>query len=517
MEKQSPSDNISPSSVSGHSSTAPTQPTYTTAGTLYNPSSSQPLQPPTRRGRSLKWTSGGVYPDLSLLPRSALVSLHNQNSGRSSPYQVAQYTPLQQNYDRAAHPVVRPDYIDEMPPRWRGSSVSPAVDTDDTLSGYTPSDRDDDDDGEDDEGMNSIMMNMTVKSLHNLASYPNPNQKKAQKALMRPVKPRPSLSTQNGTSTNDFPIPPTARGDTRLSPELVYDRSRARPRPSNSDSISSQLLAKAELHTAAERVKHGWDSLSLSGDSADMGASWLAQLDLGGPRPLTAGPPGQRQYRASTFKSTFKALNTEVQTAKQTDDEDAYAVTARVLQHAGIDDAGGKLESSLSRQETDASDYPQLSQGSQILQSSPKSSSHGIVAASDKETYMGPWGHGERAADGAMAQARPEWGQSVPCAAERSLGHPEYEANLALYMEKMNKVWYMGCETLCHRSGQTHHNKSKEASVGVIGQGRPKHSGSNRHGELKIQEANKMEPSEHAETILEMVLANLSRKIGDYY
>jgi hypothetical protein len=44
----------------------------------------------------------------------------------------------------------------------------------------------------------------------------------------------------------------------------------------------------------------------------------------GGPRPLSAGPPGQRQYRPSTFESTFKALQVKSQDNHGEDDNESH-------------------------------------------------------------------------------------------------------------------------------------------------------------------------------------------------
>ncbi|KAJ3492796.1 hypothetical protein NLG97_g5147 [Lecanicillium saksenae] len=494
MEKPSPATSISPSTASG-SSNPPAQPTYTTAGTIYNPSSCQPLQPPTRRGRSSKWTTGGTYPDLSLLPRSLLASLQAKSTGRSSPYQAAQYAPLQQNYDRAANPVTRNGYIDDgMAGRRTGSPTPEAED----LMAYIASDRDHDgdDEDEDDDGSDNIMQGLTVKSLHNLASYPNPIQKKAQRALLRPVRPRVNA--------------PAASGDTvfrsleqRYSPDTGFTDVWFRPRLSNSDSVASQLMAKAELQSITERGQYEVQNPALD-DDIEQNTAWLANLALGAPRPLTAGPPGQRQYRASTFKSTFKALNTDVKAGKQIEQDEAYAITAQVLQHAGIDDdAGGKLEGSLSRHGSEASYYMQPFQGSQTLQAMPPNVGYGSVGSHDKTNG----GDVEFAAP--VAAARPEWGMPASCAAVRSPRNPEYEASFAAYMEKMNKLWYHGCETLCKEDG----NKGGDACVGVIGDRRPGHG--NRHEELKVAEANKMSAADYAKPLLDMVMANLERSLKE--
>ncbi len=507
MEKPSPTDSVSPSTASGLSSTA-AQPTYTTAGTIYNPSSSQPLQPPTRRGRSLKWTSGGAYSDLALLPRSLLASLQAKSNGRISPYPAAQYTPLQQNYDRAANPISKSGYFDDMPSRWSGTLASPAPKSAETMS-YIASDREhdeDDEEEEDDEGMDNIMMNMTVKSLHNLASYPNPNQKKAQKALLRPVKPR--LNLQNTAGAHDMPLQPW---DPRPSPDFLYDRSWAKPRLSNSDSVASQLMAKAELQSITGRGQREGPTPPPNSDGSEQHAAWLAHLALGAPRPLTAGPPGQRQYRASTFKSTFRALSTEAKAANQAEEDAAYAVTARVLQHAGIDDARGKLEGSLSRHESEAACYTQLFQGSQTLQESSPNVSYGIVGSPDNSNDTRDGVNVVAAVDAALA--RPEWGMHAACGGVRSRRDPEYEAGLAAYMEKMDRLWYYGCETLCGESVRDVGNARE--TLGVIGDGRPGRSGGNRHGELKIAEVNEMDVAEHARPLLDMAMANLERSLGE--
>ncbi|OAA75468.1 hypothetical protein LEL_07456 [Akanthomyces lecanii RCEF 1005] len=507
MEKPSPTDSVSPSTTSGSSSTA-AQPTYTTAGTIYNPSLSQPLQPPTRRGRSLKWTSGGAYSDLSLLPRSLLASLQAKSNGRISPYPAAQYTPLQQNYDRAANPISKSGYFDDMPSRWSGTLASPAPESAETMS-YITSDRDhdeDDEEEEDDEGMDNIMMNMTVKSLHNLASYPNPNQKKAQKALLRPVKPR--LNLQNTAGAHDMPL---QLWDPRPSPDFLYDRSWAKPRLSNSDSVASQLMAKAELQSITGRGQREGPTPPPNSDGSEQHAAWLAHLALGAPRPLTAGPPGQRQYRASTFKSTFKALSTEAKPANHAEEDAAYAFTARVLQHAGIDDARGKLEGSLSRHESEAACYTRLFQGSQTLQESSPNVSYGIVGSPDSSNDTRDGVNVVAAVDTALA--RPEWGMHAACGGVRSRRDPEYEAGLAAYMEKMDRLWYYGCETLCGESVRDVHNARE--TLGVIGDGRPGRSGGNRHEELKIAEVNEMDVAEHARPLLDMAMANLERSLGE--
>jgi len=96
----------------------------------------------------------------------------------------------------------------------------------------------------------SALQRINVKGLTNLASYPNPMQKAAQKALAK------------GRTGNV-----------------------ASSRPGTPSSFS---YASSDIH---ERP--------LGGAGANT---------AGAPQPLTAGPPGQRQFNQSTFRATLKAL-----------------------------------------------------------------------------------------------------------------------------------------------------------------------------------------------------------------
>lgn len=102
MTPKSPS-NVTPASdaevsEAHHSSRV----TYTTAGTRYNPSSSQPLQPPARRGR-MRWNLQPAASSLELFPRNFVESVQ-LGSGLGRNQTVQDYAPLQQNNDRAMSP-----------------------------------------------------------------------------------------------------------------------------------------------------------------------------------------------------------------------------------------------------------------------------------------------------------------------------------------------------------------------------------------------------------------------------
>ncbi|KAL7947709.1 hypothetical protein V8C42DRAFT_315350 [Trichoderma barbatum] len=167
-------------------------------------------------------------------------------------------------------------------------------------------------------------MNMTVKSLQNLASYPNPNQKDAQKVLLRGTRPKASSSLGGGPSrlSTPFAYRNISPCGSRLSaseevsvgfrpilsdPSAIYQRTQDRRRRSRM--MASEAAASGTYHSAFETRL---STPSTNSDSTDPNP--LASMHLatgpGAPKPLTAGPPGQRQYRPSTFESTFKALTT---------------------------------------------------------------------------------------------------------------------------------------------------------------------------------------------------------------
>ncbi|EHK43000.1 hypothetical protein TRIATDRAFT_320332 [Trichoderma atroviride IMI 206040] len=313
--------------------------TYTTAGTIYNPSSSQRLQPPARRGRLLKATSEFdhlkfVHSPLPRHPPDALRTLSMSEDlaqTQPAPDQQISYEPLQQNYDRAVSPVNTQDQVPGM--SWSTGFQSPAAPFDVKGKGIaSDANSSDDDDGI----ITGALMNMPVKSLQNLASYPNPNQKKAQKVLLRGVKPR-----ENSTLS----MPP--RLDTPFSQELFPEYARSRPYGTFSDPAASRFWPpwKSARVAISETAAHAdykstiasssrFSTPSIHSDNSDphMSASMGLASTAGAPKPLTAGPPGQRQYRPSTFDSMFKAFH-----SMPTDSRDSIAYAQEEYRYPPLD------------------------------------------------------------------------------------------------------------------------------------------------------------------------------------
>ncbi|KAJ3569375.1 hypothetical protein NPX13_g6107 [Xylaria arbuscula] len=253
-------------------STPPRQ--YTTVGSVYHPQS-QPLQPPVRRGRTVK----------SLFPY--------KSDSPAAPSQL-QYTPLQQNSDRAISPM-RLDCatVDLTQPspfgtaydfQERQDSLAPQVQRDSNplgapqtaTLGYTDTSRginnqtapgielerqhgaahnfamvvngsNGSDHGTDIADTKPLSA-MNFNSLKNLASYPNPNQHDAQKIL---------------ASHRPNPVPDAQSSDYQLNP-YTFEIEQVLPALEPTESYP--------YGTTLSRVR-------------------------GAPAPLTAGPPGVRQLR----------------------------------------------------------------------------------------------------------------------------------------------------------------------------------------------------------------------------
>ncbi|GAW22422.1 hypothetical protein ANO14919_119590 [Xylariales sp. No.14919] len=224
---------------------------YTTVGSLYNPQP-QPLQPPVRRGRTIK----SLFPYKSESP--------------AGPAQL-QYTPLQQNSDRAVSParldsdslpltlpvnrqerqvlqrfgVAIPNVQHQQQAQNIAGSIQSPIPTMFANTNATDSDH-----GSDEADTRPIST-MGFNSLTNLASYPNPMQRAAQKLL-------------------------------------------ASHRPNPTPTAGSQIPDSQSTHYNAEA-----DALSLSETPTYMSAPARVR---GAPAPLTAGPPGVRQLRPTTFE-----------------------------------------------------------------------------------------------------------------------------------------------------------------------------------------------------------------------
>lgn len=283
-------------------------PTYTTVGSVYNPQTTAPLQPPARRGRALRWPPP-INTDLASFQKSLLAGFSNR--GHRSPPTTAStlkhYSPLQQNQERAINPLSAS--FDPHRSLSRSSKpLSPVVMRLPSFSSsMEPSDNEDtppeeetlarDDESKDDEDEElARMSNYSVKTLTSLAQIPNPHQKLAQRAL---DKARESFKASADLSRPITPIP-TRQGLDGAGALLP----------------TSSLFRDGTDYNGGRvaRYKHISSSTRSSVLSSGPGA----------PQPLTAGPPGQRQYKVSTLEGTFRALHASSQKTLPSEVDEAH-------------------------------------------------------------------------------------------------------------------------------------------------------------------------------------------------
>ncbi|KAK3336854.1 hypothetical protein B0T19DRAFT_53053 [Cercophora scortea] len=251
------------------SATKPKHLTYTTVGSIFNPQAATAIQAPVRRPRTRKYPQDAqLPPGDSHYSFPSFVPRHPASSSTTA-HTVPQYAPLQQNNDRALSPPVELDpfygleYSENQiatmmslgdTPSIRSGNLPPPSSSD---LGLTTSDKRanaylGDNDSVASEGTLDSSR-ITVKGLTNLASYPNPMQKAAQLKLAKARTGNLAASRSNTPSSFSY-----------TSSDIAKDR-----------------------------------TTSVYGSASNT---------AGTPQPLTAGPPGQRQFRPSTFQAAMRAL-----------------------------------------------------------------------------------------------------------------------------------------------------------------------------------------------------------------
>ncbi|EHA46415.1 hypothetical protein MGG_02631 [Pyricularia oryzae 70-15] len=315
------------------------RPTYTTAGTLYNPGTATPIQAPIRRGRNNRWQPSHVS-ELAGLPKSILANLplnmHRTRSPATTASSLKHYAPLQQNYDRAMTPPAKEDgYFESADMEIAALSAPSSIPHDqDRLSQprlsathstgtsravSQNSNKEDKEDSEDSDSMvdaaaDALAARLNFKSLTSLASYENPSQQIAKRALAR---------GRNSLKYPDLPVHGTA--NTALQSPSFHQQGRQQP-PSLSQSSLSATRADRQFAGSTKSPKALWpvnetllnqniSQLSLNrGPKALVSAidtAYPSALSTGpgAPLPLTAGPPGLRQYRPSSFETNAPAAS----------------------------------------------------------------------------------------------------------------------------------------------------------------------------------------------------------------
>ncbi|KAI0384992.1 hypothetical protein F5Y04DRAFT_277055 [Hypomontagnella monticulosa] len=288
-----------PSQQSSHLSDQQRQ-QFTTVGSVWHPQS-LPMQPPMRRGRSI---------------RAGLVEPYGEDSLESHPYHTRPppyYSPLQQNSDRAVSPPPREsaqlmrriaELERQLYSRSRENMPPPALPLvpyphddafvnlskqDSTNSQLVENDGGSENLDEDDEV--NTLNNMSTKTLTNLASYSNPMQKAAQKILTRARQVPPAMHHQASDSTQDMrALPPPPGFGTR----------NTRPHPLGTDNVWQSDGASEYGPPNPPPRSAGMSATTPVGREHDAYPAVLSK-GPGAPQPLTAGPPGQRPFQQPTF------------------------------------------------------------------------------------------------------------------------------------------------------------------------------------------------------------------------
>ncbi|KAI1501649.1 hypothetical protein F5X99DRAFT_382047 [Biscogniauxia marginata] len=308
------------------STAAASAPKYTTVGSIYHPQP-QPLQPPARRGRTVK----------SLFPyrNESSSATHQQQQNHH------QYSPLQQNFDRAMSPIqsrsrsnLNADFNDapiaeqeSLFPHHFGASypnMQPAQSPAMSAALQSPDrqedasiDHEDIDNSQDGHNLRQ-MTQMNFKSLTNLASYPNPMQKTAQKVLSS-HRPLPTSANPLGQQRQ----PPWNHQASDAMRE--HKTSVAGMRNARSDPLAmASMLQSDSIDEFGDLNRHSrFGPETTLWTTASRNSTYGAVLSKGpgAPAPLTAGPPGQRQYKPSTLESTMNIPQHGLQRPQDFDDD----------------------------------------------------------------------------------------------------------------------------------------------------------------------------------------------------
>ncbi|KAI1343339.1 hypothetical protein F5Y15DRAFT_427779 [Xylariaceae sp. FL0016] len=304
------------------------QPQYTTVGSIYK-SQHQPLQPPARRGRAVKNLNNSAKNEL--------------------PTPVHHYSPLQQNFDRAISPTYHhlsnpSDQSNDVFGPYHSSMsgmplsntftlpnavATPAASEKNVNTNIAPLRFGTDNDNEEDHGQDqaqgddntdddgNALNGMNFKTLANLASYPNPSQKAAQKAL---ASHRPLATPVNIlTSPRHSPICSQKSHAAMVQKAPAAGLRTARSEPVTmggllqSDRIDEYGDHKKPSHLQPEAIS--WVQTTRGSNYS------VLSKGPGAPAPLTAGPPGVRKLKTFSLESTSNAFHNSLRKHAEFDDD----------------------------------------------------------------------------------------------------------------------------------------------------------------------------------------------------
>ncbi|RYP23683.1 hypothetical protein DL765_000979 [Monosporascus sp. GIB2] len=523
------------------------QPTqiYTTVGSVYNPQAAQPLQPPARRGRTIKWPptphSESTH---SHLPKATLNALpyrsnisHISQSPPTTLNSFHHYSPLRQNFDRAVtpcgspapHHLLRRDSDIHLragmtlPNMSRGNSpgATTAVGSDKHDDTNIHSDYD-----EDVEGVEQLKQ-MSVKTLTNLASYLNPMQKAAQKLLSRA---RPiAAATPTYIQARQPPLYHQPSGIMREQRSLPFSSLRhTRSDPVAATSLQPERFDDNGCPNRSFRPPPGLTALPQNntigpGFQARRAPTPSASQSRGAgvPQPLTAGPPGQRHYRTSALESTVSAMQNSFRRTPGLDDNGLMPnpyneqIHRRHLVYSGAGESSSSVgsERPSSRQKVLGLDRVVMLETAAMELDTPKEQTKSkILADTLGAEEVDKWYPGGIPTEfNYDTMVVPEdWTKDYPLENTHERRRVE---SLATHMDETIRHFYSGADTYNKTLAEAIEEKNRrvlERTLGVIGGERSKTRGKIEKPKIAIEDAIKVPAHEHVKPLLSMALQTLA-------
>jgi hypothetical protein len=535
-------------SVTSSASKETKQPVYTTAGTLFDPSTATPIQPPTRRGRTLRFPSPapsgfGTFENDSF--KSGFPSFGRRAPSPNYSEKAQQYSPLQQNYDRAISPSLinglsrsSSDMVGQPAPKFRSGNIPPPPGLGNGLEKQALAAGSND--AESDSSQEALVSQFKVKTLRSLASYPNPTQKAALKVLEKARGPIVAANVQDA----DRVATPSSLSYASSGPARAAAGSTTHLLPTQSNLTSTRMPASAAESTKSnDRLRRGLttqrDQDQKAGITSALGQQRLATYTPlatgpGVPQPLTAGPPGQRQYRPSTLEPLIRALqgvNPRTQhhsdSLVHTQNRDALAALGaqrlstatetetRVSPFRSAADSLNNVFSARSSRESATDHYAAAHQ-------QPDMCIGDTLTAEEVRQY---YPRGMPADYAGVTSTIPfNWTDKYPL--HRETAKPFSPEEMAARNVKINNEWYAGTNLLGKslRDVQVDADcRAFEVTVGAIGEER-KQSSTRRASRIKgrmvyphlpVEEASATLESRHAEPLLLMAYGSLLSYVTD--
>ncbi|KAK8024006.1 hypothetical protein PG993_012072 [Apiospora rasikravindrae] len=424
---------------------------YTTVGSIYNPSAA-PLQPPTRRGRPVKWPPHNeLTTSKSSLSGLSLAHQTRSPSNAAAAGNLLHYSPLQQNSERAISPITSASDSFAM------MSFTGSLSAHEPAASHGSREQDDDEDGAG-EGAEKLKT-MSVKTLTNLASYPNPMQKQAQKVLSRA---RPTANT--------------------LAPL----------RGARSDPVSIAGLLQSDgtsEYPSKSITRPMFDSILSNGPGA--------------PQPLTAGPPGPRRFRSSANDQTSGQVASAYQ---QPQAQIGGMIASQVADHRRSKPWSNAKSTPPPGNDIAVSVKSVINTGASVkaaLKETERRKITDTLTAGEAAKY---YPHSLPSDfDYSTKGNTPDWQHDYPL---NRFGQPKIRSRTR--RAKIHEIWYAGSDMMSKTVTEARLEKNRKDLERTIGiQSEPPKKDRTNYSQITIEEANHLPASEHSVPLISMAYQTL--------